>query len=147
MKIISLWQPWASLMALNLKQNETRSWYVGYRGPLGIHAAKKVIPFEQLFDELTPEQRLFVLSVICNAYGNYDNLPTGAIIAAGNLTDIVAIEKVTPELTALERAFGDYSPGRFAWQMTDIVNLKEPIPAKGQQGLWDFDLEGALNHG
>ena len=42
-RIISLWQPWASLIALNLKQYETRSWGAPYRGKLAIHAAKRPI--------------------------------------------------------------------------------------------------------
>jgi activating signal cointegrator 1 len=41
MKALSLWQPWASLVALGIKTIETRSWETKYRGPLAIHAAKK----------------------------------------------------------------------------------------------------------
>jgi hypothetical protein len=40
MKALSLWQPWATLIALKKKQIETRSWRTTYRGPLAIHAAK-----------------------------------------------------------------------------------------------------------
>lgn len=40
-KAISLWQPWASLIALGPKTIETRSWATDYRGPLAIHAAKR----------------------------------------------------------------------------------------------------------
>ena len=40
MKYISLWQPWATLMVVGAKHNETRSWKTNYRGTLGIHAAK-----------------------------------------------------------------------------------------------------------
>lgn len=39
-KAITLWQPWALLMALKEKEYETRSWMTTYRGPLAIHAAK-----------------------------------------------------------------------------------------------------------
>jgi len=42
-KAISLWQPWASAMALGFKKNETRHWATKYRGPLLIHAAQKII--------------------------------------------------------------------------------------------------------
>lgn len=41
MKCISLWQPWATLMAIGAKRIETRSWPTSHRGPLAIHAAKK----------------------------------------------------------------------------------------------------------
>lgn len=40
MKALTLTQPWASLVALNVKAIETRSWKTAYRGPLAIHAAK-----------------------------------------------------------------------------------------------------------
>lgn len=40
MKALSLWQPWATLIAIGAKQYETRGWSTPYRGPLIIHAAK-----------------------------------------------------------------------------------------------------------
>lgn len=39
MRALTLWQPWASLVALGVKAIETRSWGTAYRGPLLIHAA------------------------------------------------------------------------------------------------------------
>lgn len=39
MKAITIWQPWASLIACGVKQYETRSWPTKYRGPIAIHAA------------------------------------------------------------------------------------------------------------
>jgi hypothetical protein len=45
-------------------------------------------------------------------------------------------------LTDQERAFGDYTPGRFAWLLANVKALPEPIPAKGALGLWNY--EGAL---
>ena len=41
MKALTLWQPWASLIAVGAKTIETRSWSTKYRGPLAIHAAKR----------------------------------------------------------------------------------------------------------
>lgn len=38
---ISLWQPWASLMASGHKSIETRSWSTHLRGLVAIHAAKR----------------------------------------------------------------------------------------------------------
>ena len=39
MKVITLTQPWATLVAIGAKRIETRSWPTRYRGPLAIHAA------------------------------------------------------------------------------------------------------------
>lgn len=48
MKALTLWQPWASLVALGVKTVETRSWSTPYRGPLAIHAAATPDGFDQL---------------------------------------------------------------------------------------------------
>ena len=40
MKVLTLTQPWATLVAIGAKRIETRSWSTKYRGPLAIHAAK-----------------------------------------------------------------------------------------------------------
>ena len=44
MKALTLWQPWASLVALGHKRIETRCWSTKYRGDLAIHAAAKLPP-------------------------------------------------------------------------------------------------------
>ena len=36
-------------------------------------------------------------------------------------------------------ALGDWTPGRYAWELRNIKLLPEPIPAKGQQGLWNWE--------
>src|SRR3546814_21127441 len=48
-KAISLWQPWASAIALGHKSIETRHWPTKYRGELAIHAAKRFGPDEREF--------------------------------------------------------------------------------------------------
>lgn len=47
-KAISLWQPWASLIAYGVKTIETRSWSTSYRGPIAIHAAKTTKGIDEL---------------------------------------------------------------------------------------------------
>lgn len=39
---LTLRQPWASLVAIGVKQVETRSWTTAYRGPLAIHSSKRL---------------------------------------------------------------------------------------------------------
>lgn len=33
---------------------------------------------------------------------------------------------------------GDFQPGRWAWMLTDIDQLLDPIPATGKQGVWEW---------
>jgi hypothetical protein len=44
-------------------------------------------------------------------------------------------------LTTKERAFGDYTPKRFAWPLADVRYLPEPIPYRGMLGLWAVPAE------
>jgi hypothetical protein len=40
-----------------------------------------------------------------------------------------------------ELAFGDFSPGRFAWLLKNVRVFENPIPARGALSLWDWDHE------
>jgi hypothetical protein len=159
MKTISVIQPWASAITLGLKRVETRSWKTNYRGPLLIHASKRIAPFHKSFNYTTFEQRYIILKTICNAYDEYDLMPTGAIIAKAMLKDVSLIvesegywAKLKNEriVNLLEWHLGDYTPGRYAWILEDIEMLENPIPAKGRLGLWEFQdnsfLESGANH-
>ena len=68
------------------------------------------------------------------------DMPRGAIVATGELVDCI---RITPEFVATlspdELALGDYTPGRYAWKLANVKRLPEPIPAKGKQGLWNWE--------
>jgi len=38
-----------------------------------------------------------------------------------------------------EYLFGDWTPGRFAWDLENVKTLDTPVAAKGRQGLWDWE--------
>jgi hypothetical protein len=80
MKAISLWQPWASAIALGMKRIETRGWSTNYRGRLAIHAAKT----------WRTEQREFLAHAVEFGYAALarEPLPFGAIVATCMLTDV-----------------------------------------------------------
>jgi hypothetical protein len=133
MKTLTLTQPWATLVAIGAKRIETRSWSTSYRGPLAIHAAKGFPKWAREFS-LDPECYDCVRT-------NREPLvyPLGCVIATCRLMDCLEIEEVNQHrLTTQELAFGDYSPGRFAWLLEDIHPLPEPITAKGALGLWEW---------
>jgi hypothetical protein len=143
MKTITLWQPWASLVILDIKHNETRSWATTYHGELAIHAGKKVVSKgAPLFDGLPYSLKESIYDAIDSAYGCYDNLPTGCILGVVNLKGSIPTEKIG-HISKIEMACGDFSPGRFAWPLDIIKRFIQPIPAIGHQGLWNWD-ENAL---
>ena len=150
MRALTLTQPWATLVAIGAKSIETRSWYVGRdpRGvgaqalgwPIAIHAAKGFPAGAKAACGKEP----FASALIKAGYGKYGSLPTGAVIATAVLLHCVTVEHLerAPHiLTPTERAFGDYSPGRYAWRFWNVKPLPEPIPARGALGLWEWECD------
>ncbi len=132
MKCISLWQPWATLMVIGAKRNETRHWGTSYRGVLGIHAAK-YWPKEN--QELCREEPFR------SALAKAGQLPLGALIGTVELVMCVPTEVFsgfTPvKIEEPELSFGDYSPGRFAWLNGNPVQFTLPIAYRGSQGFFE----------
>ena len=168
MKAITIWQPWASLIAIGVKQYETRSWKTDYRGPIAIHAAKKnpcMIPLIGLdeFDAAASE----TLEKAGQSY-TWCLLPKGSIIATAELVNVwyivahpgtnidkakhipIGAESLSTDKhasdfsdyfvpTDKEMLFGDWTPGRYAWELANVKLLEKPILAKGQQRLWNWE--------
>lgn len=139
MKAISLLQPWASLVVMGIKTIETRNWGTGYRGPILIHASQgkagSLFACEPPFKNYIPD---------------FKRLPYGAIIGRATISDVIRMENIDlPEelinrLTMEERAFGDYSHGRFAWLLETPEQFVNPIPARGTLSIWEYpgDIPG-----
>lgn len=152
MRGLSLTQPWATLVAIGAKQIETRSWRTSYRGPVAIHAALK-FPKECKDLIFTEPFNSALQRIETNSKGLKD-LPRGVIIAVCDVTAVCFIDTERREdgvpsillggnyriIVGKERAFGDYSNGRFAWILENLRVLKEPIPCKGALSLWDVPL-------
>lgn len=136
MKALSLTQPWATLVAAGAKTIETRSWQARYRGPLAIHAAKGFPPEARA----VCRRAGFYFALEAAGIRSWEELPTGVIVATCRLVDVKPTTGApwVFDLPAMERAFGDYSPGRFGWFLEDVQALAEPVPAKGAQGLWEW---------
>ncbi len=141
-KAISLYQPWASLMADQFKRFETRSWSTLYRGLLAIHAT---IHFPREARELC-WQEPFRGALRQSGYKTPEELPRGVIVAIGWLEGVYPTVLLVRKgrIKAMEHAFGDYSPDRFGWQVSRIHKLAQPIPARGRQGLWNWEYPPAV---
>lgn len=138
-RAITLWQPWATLLALGVKTIETRAWSTRYTGPLLIHAAKKL-----------PEQAIALLTdpAILDALRRHgmrcgSDLPLGTIVGFGILTACYTIDDTypVPAPNSLEALLGDHTPGRYAWQFRHLHPLAA-IPATGYLGLWTWEPTG-----
>lgn len=150
MKAISLWQPWASLVALGGKTIETRCWSTKYRGDIAIHSAAK-LPVKWL--GASRHERVFrdELADVLNVRRDSDDrggmhvdsairaLPYGQILCIVRLVGIEETELVRDTVSDRERAFGNYDDGRYAWFMELREVFAEPIPAKGNRMLWNWE--------
>lgn len=116
MKAITLYQPWASLIADGRKDVETRPRAWNHRGLVAIHAAQKVD------------------REACIQFGyDPDTIPRGAVLCVAEMVDCVRFPSpyVTPD------DYGDYTPGRFGY-ILELVERFAPIPARGYQCFWEW---------
>ncbi len=136
MYAISLLQPWASLVIMGAKKIETRSWSTRHRGCILIHASQGKAG--EIFAEDPPFKKYIQ---------DFKALPFGAIIGSVTIDKILRVEDfdmpdaAMEALTMEEKAFGDYTTGRYGWVLTDPVPFKNPIPARGMPGLWKCLLD------
>ena len=135
MKAITVWQPYAGALAAGIKEYETRSWATKYRGPIAIHAAARDV-FDTLEQIAIPTALKIKEALRCE----WAEMPRGAIIATGELVDCI---EITPSFSASlsqdERDLGHFAPGRYAWKLANVHLLPDPVPAKGKQGLWNWE--------
>lgn len=136
MKVITLYQPWASAIPEGWKLHETRSWSTTYRGPILIHAAlQNGITNAEIHRKAT---EAFEVSGVPPPEV-WPKFPRGMVVAIARLVHVGRVEHVG-EISPLDRAFGDYSSGRFAWKLEDVKRIKL-YAMKGSQGLRDVAPE------
>ncbi len=138
MKILTLYEPYATLIATGAKIHETRSWGTSYRGPIAIHAGKS-----------TADLGLCDLEPYATVLRGLP-LTLGSVVAIAHLTACVEMTHESVEnlrrlskedaRARLDYAFGAWEPGRFAWKLEKVHSLTTPIPQRGGQGLRDWTL-------
>ena len=129
MKVITVKQPFASLIAAGIKCYEFRTWKTKYRGELLIHAGKGV-------NKRAMEK-----------YKDYNlDYPSGAIIAKVNLTDCVLIDGKMRDKLKEENAIvysnviNDTEWNGYGFKLENARKI-EPIPISGKLSLWDYDYK------
>lgn len=137
MQAISLIQPWATLVVAGFKSFETRNWQTSHRGPLLIHAAKKR---SKVIDEMC-DMEPFLSHILKAGYAGPSDLPRGSIIGIVELLHCHKAENVEEHISAVERAFGDFRSGRWAWQLDLPSKLDIPVTFRGALGIFDVPDE------
>lgn len=128
MKVITIKQPFATLIAEGLKEYEFRTWKTKYRGDILIHAGKGI--------DKKAMRRLECLNL---------DYPTGCIIAKATITDCVRVDdKLKDELRLKDdkvyhgvlRHDSDWVGYGFKLENVEKIN---PITINGKLGLWNYD--------
>lgn len=150
MPMISLWQPYASLIFTKMpgtdqcvKRHETRDFepplkYVG--GYIGIHATAKFPPSKKIPEELHE----LCLDIWGCSYNH--TLPFGSLLGFVRISGALSTNEHKPA-TEEDRIAGDWRPNRFAWPLSDVTPLAVPLPLKGHQRWWRWELPPGLATG
>lgn len=127
MKVITIKQPFASLIASGEKEYEFRTWKTSYRGDILIHAGKSVD------------------KEAMNRFSSFDlDYPLGCIIAKATLTDCILINDIVKEELREKNGpvyWGITSDPNWTGYGFKLENIQKiaPIPTNGKLGLWEYD--------
>lgn len=127
MKVLTIRQPWATLIMRGDKRFEFRSWQTKYRGELLIHAGKGI--------DKEAVNRL-------EKYLPKD-LPLGKILGKVMLVDCI---RMSPEFKEelLKENSDIYTKSsfneNFGWQLENVQVFDVPIDAVGHLSLWEYDV-------
>lgn len=129
MKVLTIKQPYASLIAFGIKRYEFRTWKTNYRGDILIHAGKSM-------DEPAMEE-FKVYGVDC---------PLGCILAKATITDVIKVDDEFREVLKKEdslvynHVINDKTWEGYAFKLEN-VSLIKPIYVNGKLGLWNYKKE------
>ena len=128
---ISLWQPWATLVVHHpeAKPEETRPMKIPRTllgTPVGIHAAQTKKGFDIVKGDHAVGRELAELGIVL------PELPLGALLG------VVRFEEAVPtdEYLGAWNLFGDFTPGRWAWPISEVQPFSAPLTMSGSQGVF-----------
>lgn len=150
---ITIWQPWATLIAEGAKRFEFRSWCPPARmwnTRIGIHAGARPTRKDELKGLLLAlrqgeaswmaMQPAIAIPILERALQDPKALPLSSVVC----TAVLGRPKVNADLAAaLGVDFVNDSDrnqhSNWGWPLSEIQRLKPPVPARGSQGWWNWN--------
>ena len=130
MKVITVKQPFATLIAEGLKEYEFRTWRTKFRGDILIHAGKGI--------DKKAMERYKLLNL---------DYPSGKIIAKATITDCVYVDDNLKEELQEKDPLVYYGILQkesnwdgYGFKLENIEKI-EPIEINGKLSLWDYDYK------
>lgn len=127
MKVLTIKEPWATLIIEGYKKYEFRSWKTNYRGKILIHAGLSI--------ENDMLERFKSYNLKCSK---------GKIIGEANLVDCILVDdKFNKELRNIDPIVYGRSNHveKYAWKLDNVIKYDNAIPIKGKLGLWNYEGE------
>jgi hypothetical protein len=140
-RVLSVKQPWASLIVLGLKRFEARRWPPRWRGRIAIHASGSPIPKVQ-WDVLCEddEVREALARVGLREYADVKSLPTSAIVGAVTVSDARVTDDWTmEECTELDAALSSSAMDMILWRLESPREFGPIAGIHGKLKLWTLD--------
>jgi len=137
MKVLSVQQPWASLIVAGIKSIENRTWQPReLPGRILIHASKKCTEKTMDKEPLEWVQEIF-------NHQTFGNLPDFAKMPSNAIIGYVTVERVDKDNAYSVWAAGDSNDEKlYYWHLTDAYVFDKPITGvNGKLWLWDFDID------
>lgn len=125
MKALTLRQPWATLIAIGAKRIETRRWHPA-ENPGVIAIASSKSPMSAAWRDRC-NQPPFSGVLPYDAENGRVKCPIGHIVAVARIGECLPTEAVGADELEREGDFGDFSDGRWAWFLSEVVPLYSPI--------------------
>ncbi len=124
MKVLTLKQPWATLVSEGIKEYEFRSWKTNYRGKVLIHAGAGIDKKEmERFKDLNLKY------------------PSKRIIAEVEIEDCLELDDKLNQKIISENniAYGSKIRTGYAWKLKNVKKIKSNKEINGKLGLWNID--------
>jgi hypothetical protein len=148
MKAITVWQPWATLIARGVKPYEFRGWpapnsLVGQR--IAIHAGSRPVKRVEIADLIlrlrgpeawTTGLHADALDILERA--DVRSYWRSAVVATATLGRPVLASTLTCGLDGAVNDSDRNTHSNWAWPMIDVRPLSPPVDAAGAQGFWNW---------
>ena len=125
MKVLTLKQPWATLVAEGLKNYEFRTWKTNYRGKILIHAGSGI--------DKKAMEKFKDLNLV---------YPSKRIIAEVLITDCLELDDALNRKIISENSivYGNKFRTGYAWKLSNVKKVNIDKSINGKLGLWNIDL-------
>ena len=126
MKVLTLKQPWATLIAEGIKKYEFRTWKTNYRGKILIHAGSGI-------DKKEMEKFEFL----------HLKYPKKRILAEVEIVDCLELDDKLNDNIIKENniAYGLKRRVGYAWKLDKVKKINYDKEVSGKLGLWNYEIK------